>query len=409
MLDEYDVISNCAGQKTYRHGTHRSTTPTETVERMRNYMSAMGITRIANVTGLDRVGIPVTTVCRPNSRSIAVAQGKGGDLAAAEASGLMEAIETYHAERIDLPLKYASYEELAYTHQVIDVKRLPQLRGSLYHPCLPLLWIEARDLVSGAEIWLPFELVHTNYTDPMPPGSGCFFASSNGLASGNQILEAISHGICEVVERDATALWYQRSDHERGNRRVCLNNIRDPFCLDLLNKYERADIAVAVWNITTDVSLPAFYCWVMERGGRERLLERPTVGAGCHPVREVALSRALTEAAQERLTLITGSRDDLDRDDYCGMAFDKVFEITPEQDMESAPSFPADTINADVQRQLRQLEAAGFDQVFVIDLTKHDLFNIPVARVIIPGLEGLADDPRYVPGARAQAASLGAS
>ncbi|MGI9435157.1 MAG: YcaO-like family protein [Geminicoccaceae bacterium] len=383
--------------------------PVKTVARMRKIMPAMGITRIANVTGLDRVGIPVTTVCRPNSRSIAVAQGKGIDLAAAEASGLMEAIETYHAERIDLPLKYASFEELAYTHEIVNVERLPQLKDSLYHPCLPLLWIEGRDLISGAGTWLPFELVHTNYADPMPPGSGCFFASSNGLASGNQLLEAISHGICEVVERDATALWYQRSDHEKGSRRIQLESIRDPNCRALLDKYEKADIAVAVWNVTTDVSLPAFYCWVMERGGQERLLERPTVGAGCHPVREVALSRALTEAAQERLTLITGSRDDLDRDDYHGMSLDDVFEVRPEQDMETTPSFPSDTISADVERQLGQLEAASFEQVFVIDLTKYDLFDIPVARVIIPGLEGLADDPCYVPGARAQAARIEAS
>jgi ribosomal protein S12 methylthiotransferase accessory factor YcaO len=27
----------------------------------------MGITRVANVTGLDSVGIPVVMVCRPNS------------------------------------------------------------------------------------------------------------------------------------------------------------------------------------------------------------------------------------------------------------------------------------------------------------------------------------------------------
>jgi len=34
-------------------------------------------------------------------------------------------------------------------------------------------------------------------------------------------------------------------------------------------------------------------------------------GHGCHPCRAVALSRALTEAAQSRLTMISGSRDDV--------------------------------------------------------------------------------------------------
>ena len=62
----------------------------------------MGITRIANVTGLDRIGIPVVMVCRPNARSIAVSQGKGLDMDAAIVSGLMESAELYHAEQIEL-------------------------------------------------------------------------------------------------------------------------------------------------------------------------------------------------------------------------------------------------------------------------------------------------------------------
>jgi YcaO-like protein with predicted kinase domain len=79
----------------------------------------MGITRIANVTGLDSVGIPVVMVCRPNSRSVAVSQGKGIDLGSAHASGLMEAAELYHAETITLPMRLATYEELRYQHNVV--------------------------------------------------------------------------------------------------------------------------------------------------------------------------------------------------------------------------------------------------------------------------------------------------
>jgi len=79
--------------KAFRRGTHRAVAPAETVARVRPFLAAMGITRVANVTGLDHVGIPVVMVCRPNSWSLAVSQGEGLDLAAAEASGLMEAIE----------------------------------------------------------------------------------------------------------------------------------------------------------------------------------------------------------------------------------------------------------------------------------------------------------------------------
>ena len=166
----------------------------------------MGITRIANVTGLDRIGIPVTVVCRPNSRSVATSQGKGTSLAAAKASGLMEAIETYLAEHIMLPLKHASFEEMRYTHALAEIDGLPAVKNSNFGHYSRILWIEGINLLNESSVWLPYELVHTDYTRPMPPGSGSFMASSNGLASGNDLSEAISHAICEVVERDAVTL-----------------------------------------------------------------------------------------------------------------------------------------------------------------------------------------------------------
>src|SRR5262245_21673480 len=96
--------------KTYRVGTDRLIDPAQTLARVRPYLTQMGITRIANVTGLDYIGVPVVMVYRPNSRALAVSQGKGLTLAAAKASGLMESVESYHAERIALPLKLASYD-----------------------------------------------------------------------------------------------------------------------------------------------------------------------------------------------------------------------------------------------------------------------------------------------------------
>src|SRR5262249_14490630 len=156
-------------------------------------------TRVANVTGLDSVGIPVVMVCRPNSRSVAVSQGKGIDLASAQASGLMEASELYHAETITLPLRLASYEELRYQHSVVEIDDLPRESGSRFGSNLRLLWCEGFDLLTRENVFVPYEMVHTNYTTPLPDGHGCFAASSNGLASGNRVVEAVSHGICEVV------------------------------------------------------------------------------------------------------------------------------------------------------------------------------------------------------------------
>jgi YcaO-like protein with predicted kinase domain len=70
-------------QKTFMNGAQLCDDPSATLKRVIPWMSNMGITRIANVTGLDRIGIPVVMVCRPNSRSVSVSQGKGLTLDAA--------------------------------------------------------------------------------------------------------------------------------------------------------------------------------------------------------------------------------------------------------------------------------------------------------------------------------------
>ena len=63
---------------------------------------------------------------RPNSRSVAVSQGKGVDLEAAKASALMESVETWHAERIDLPTLFGSYNDLQAGNRLVDPASLPQ-------------------------------------------------------------------------------------------------------------------------------------------------------------------------------------------------------------------------------------------------------------------------------------------
>src|SRR4051812_8700232 len=85
--------------KAHLAGCHRMVAPEQTLSRITPLAQSMGITRVATITGLDVIGIPVVAVTCPNSRSIAVAQGKGLSLAAAKVSGLMEAIENFHAER----------------------------------------------------------------------------------------------------------------------------------------------------------------------------------------------------------------------------------------------------------------------------------------------------------------------
>ena len=292
--------------KIHRRGTHRTLDPRETLKRVTPHMPAMGITRIANVTGLDDIGIPVVMVCRPNSRSISVSQGKGADLDAAKASGLMEAIETWHAEHITLPLKLASFDELRDEHALIDVERLPHSVGSRYRSDLALLWIEGCNLFDDQPLWLPFELVHTDYRLSQPTGSGCFPGNTNGLASGNHLLEAAAHALYEVIERDALTL--SRLAHpSRIKCSLDLASVDDPACIDLLARFDRAGLNVKVWDVTSDIGIACFECLLIGKSDDDT---EPEFGSGCHAVREVALLRALTEAAQARTTYIAGSRDD---------------------------------------------------------------------------------------------------
>jgi YcaO-like protein with predicted kinase domain len=396
-------------RKTFDAGTHRLVSPAHTLNRIKPLMPVMGITRIANVTGLDSIGIPVVMVTRPNSRSVSVSQGKGATLDAARASGLMESVESYHAERISLPLILGSYEDIRYARSVVEVERLPHLTDSLFTPHTQILWIEGRNLMSEDGVWVPYEMVHLDYTLPLPTGHGCFVPSSNGLASGNHIYEAMSHGICEVIERDATTLWHLLDSDEQEQTRVDLSSVTDPSCRELLEKYRNAGVLVAVWETTSDVGVPAFLCRVLQEAPPPYHDYRPASGMGCHPAREVALSRALTEAAQSRLTFISGARDDLWRSDYDSFLDPETHKIwlsymesnCEGRPFDQIPSHRGETFEDDIAWELDRLRAVGIDQVVAVDLTKPE-FGIPVVRMIIPGLEGMDHSPKYVAGARAR-------
>jgi ribosomal protein S12 methylthiotransferase accessory factor len=98
-------------------------------------LGEMRITRVANVTGLDDIGVPVVMACRPMARTLSVFQGKGLTLEAARVSGAMEAIETFHAEeKLELPARTATRAELAGQVSAVDLVALPLRRGFASRP-----------------------------------------------------------------------------------------------------------------------------------------------------------------------------------------------------------------------------------------------------------------------------------
>lgn len=394
--------------------THRTMTASETLERVRPLLRAVGVTRIANITGMDVIGIPTVMVTRPNARSLSVSQGKGVDLESAKVSAVMESLEQWHAERIDRPVRFASSVDLDTASRVVNVTRLPSIApGGLYDGVTPILWIGGMEVSDGEPILVPYEMVHLDLRVPFPPGSGWFLKGSNGLASGNCLAEAVAHGIFEVVERDANTLFYLLPWEGQWERRVDLSTVRDPVCLALLKAFDQALVDVAVWETTSDVGISCYLCSIVDR---EENPFRPvglSRGSGCHLDRPVALSRALTEAAQSRLTRIVGTRDDIQQRDFTSLREDARLSDArkqvatpsrPPRTFEETPSASTVTAEGDVGRACAALRAAGMGQVITVDLSRAE-FPVSVVRVIVPGLEASSDVPGYHPGKRARRVS----
>jgi YcaO-like protein with predicted kinase domain len=391
------VTPSAVAEKGYLEGTHRAVEPARTLEWVQPLLPRVGITRVGVITGLDVIGIPVVMVARPNGRSLSVSQGKGVDLSAAKVSGIMEAVEAWHAENVLLPLRLATYRELLAVARVVDVTRLPRPALSRFHPDLTILWIEGTDVFSAERLWVPYECVHLDFRVSAPQGSGCFLLNGTGLAAGNNLLEAVSHALCEVVERDAFALWEERSADDQASRRVDLATVEDAGCRRLLGAYEAAGVGVAASDLTTDVGLPVFLVTIVDRHADPTRRLPAAIGGGCHPDRGVALSRALTEAAQSRLTLIAGSRDDAPpayyrrvRDAGAIASHGARLGEQPSRSFPDVAHVPGDSIDADVTHVLDRLRAVGVSQAVLVDLTRPDVL-VPVVRMVVPGLEGWVD------------------
>ena len=382
--------------KVYRDGTHRIRHPEETLANLAPILSSIGITRVANVTGLDRIGIPVVMVVRPNSRSVSVSQGKGTTLSAAKASGIMESVESYVAETAEVIAARAALDAPPDGALVVDWNQLPRQSSGQPPPYISIGWSLGTDLLSAEPVWAPAELVHTNYTLPQPDGSGWFFASSNGLASGNNTEEAFLHAVCEVVERDCRTRWLV-DERTRIGTRTNVMTIDDDGLQDLLERLECAGMEYGIWELTGPIGIPVFLCTIRERDGVGRLSAQLDSGSGCHPCREVALSRAITEAIQMRLTYLTGARDDQDHV-YFGSAgaIGRGLSTRHEaagKDFATVPSFTADTPAEDLHWVLERLRDYGIRMVFSFRFPIDPVFSpdgvtLAVVRVVVPSLLG---------------------
>lgn len=393
-------------------GTVRAADPAATIARARRVLAPLGITRVANVTGLDHVGVPTWMAVRPLARSLTVSQGKGLTDALAWASAVMECIELHHAEHFVPRGHVETLSAAARDARYADPLLLPIRPDVKFDENSAVEWVAGVDLFSGTPRFVPRDCIDLDSVSARERGK-LFVGSSNGLASGNTKTEAMLHALCEVIERDHETLWYLRRQFGRDgdHRRLQLDSVADRHCRWLLERVRAAGLEISVWHTAQELGIPSFMCTVFDRHANTFYPQRAT-GSGCHPYRRIALSRAITEALQSRLTHIAGGRDDMywslyrDRlrvDDEAGRDWSSVLAQGPVHvAYEDVPEMaPAPSIDALLASALASLREAGFAQAIVVDLTQ-GWTEVPVVHVTVPGLEGHVTKEGYTPGPRAR-------
>ncbi|MFZ3147514.1 MAG: YcaO-related McrA-glycine thioamidation protein [Methanothrix sp.] len=376
--------------KKYKDDTHRAMPPEETLKRAEAKLPAAGITRVADITNLDRIGIPVFSSIRPmaDRGAISVYNGKGATPTEAKVSAMMEGLERYSAELRDRKLKIDCFSHL---DGALDPREL--ILPAEAEPDAMIPWISGWDIMNDEEILVPANAVF----HPLPSDyKRLFRTNTSGLASGNVIEEAIFHGLAEVIERDA---WALVEATRRTGPLIC--DIEDGQAKGLLDKFAAAEVDVYLRDITSDIGVPT--CAAAADDVRLRDPTLLTTGMGTHTSAVVAVLRALTEVAQSRLTQIHGAREDTTLADFRKqIGYDRTkrlnkhwFEASEKKSFAEIESFESDDFLLDIKYMLKKLEAAGFDRVVVVDLTREEI-GLPVVRVIVPGLEISAVDPERV-------------
>ena len=378
--------------KRYFFDTHRTLTPVETLRRVETLTDKVGISRIEDITGRDKLNIPVYLAYRPGAKSGAVPihAGKGLTGDQARVSVLMEAIERYSAEIKEedrAKFKFESYKE-DNSENKVEPSSLILSALSKVTPDSKIEWCEGYDLMAEDEVLLPANAVYHPYTTTR--GGRLFRSDSNGIASGNNLEEAIFHGMMEVIERDA--LSYAEIKKDAGKRIAIEED--DGLIYELKERFNSRGIETHFWYIPTDVGFPTV---VLALDSPEKNANLLVYGAGTHSDPRIAAIRAITEAAQSRLMRIVKGGSGITPVDYETVKrMNRHWFETKDGDKDAVrlselPYLATDTIDGDIKIALERLRAIE-KRVLVVDLTREEI-GIPVVRVVIPGFEVYARNP----------------
>lgn len=279
----------------------------KTLETARSVAKEVGITRVTDTTWLDKIGIPVYASVRPDAtqESLCVNAGKGLQPREAQVGAYMEAIEFASAEYRNrcIAVTMSTPRELAR-------QRNARFRFTDY--CLiwgievavdvPIACVEAEDISTGEKLFVPAELVFSPFLEN--PAQSLFGTSTNGLCSGNTVDEATVHGLSELIERDI-----QAHDYLRDGSRWLDFDVMPETIAQLAARVKQAGLELATRYSDGGFGVPYFHAYIVEPTDHAPIAIAH--GSGAHPVKEIAAVRAISEAAQSRLSYIHGGRDDL--------------------------------------------------------------------------------------------------
>ena len=341
-----------------------------------------GVTRLAELTGLDRIGFPVWQAVRPLGRAQSVHQGKGASDLEARIGALGEALESHWAERVEPDGPRGRWEDLPIDSRCPDARDCFADDSAAPDPGI-VDWCQAADLHSGRPINLPHLFVSLDFT--LPTGTR-FERSSAGLAIGTCAEEAVETALLEVIERDAMGAWRRMPAADKAGHRIDLGSIPFSWFGEWADRAKRAGATVRAFATRAVEGTPLCIVYL---GGAEAFgpSRRLFMGSAAHGCPETALFKALAEALQSRLTFIAGSRDDMLPSHYrkpppgallggAGLGRPRV-DFARLEPIASAPA------------QLAQrLAAVGYDIVAVKRLDPPGS-SIPTVKVFVPGLGSL--------------------
>jgi len=369
-------------------GVPRTCRAEDTYENAVLLTEEMGIVELKDITGKDRLGIPVWCTIRPKERLGKVTVGAGMTETDARCAAMMATVERYSSAYPGGLMDTASYEEVGLTRAVDPVElilpRKPEFGEKLH-------WVAGQDIIYNEQIYIPANAVYHPY-DPIGIANQLFRSDPNGLGAGNVTEEAIIHGICEVIERDALS----RAETNKSLGKHFIPEADTPAAT-LMETFAAEDIEVTMWLLDNSYGIPTIAAVADDTATRDPLMI--TMASFAHPDSSVAAMCTLLKLARNRASQIFTDEIGIQsgRSSMVGKAgYERYKRINRIWFADASEVFAKDipaTHYAATDDELNAAIAAvtpHTDRICIVDLTRTAL---PVWRVVIPGFEVSYIDP----------------